>query len=168
MKFNAEKVVYNESNIFSRPCSIAFMGSWKNKKGKQMILFFIETAVCSKEVFIPLDKLNTPAELNSILLNMSSISVIAKGKDWKVFSAWAWDRSYDFLVKYPMFSSTIRWYRLLEDLDNERPKNSLVLASPSSSAIFHDDYSAIGSIKFSEIGNLYEPLTDKEVNDQRR
>ena len=50
MKFNAEKVGYNESNIFSRPCSIAFMGSWKNKKGKQMILFFIETAVCSKEV----------------------------------------------------------------------------------------------------------------------
>ena len=63
MKFNAEKVVYNESNIFSRPCSIAFMGSWKNKKGKQMILFFIETAVCSKEVSIPLDKLNTPARV---------------------------------------------------------------------------------------------------------
>ena len=67
MKFNAEKIIYAGPNIFSTPCSIAFVASWRASGGKQMIIFSIESEICNTNFSIPLDKLTSSKELNAEL-----------------------------------------------------------------------------------------------------
>ena len=188
MKFNAEKIIYEGANIFSTPCTIAFVASWRASNGEQMIIFSIETEICNTNFSIPLSKLTSSKELNTRLLNLTSISIIAKTKDWGAFSSWVQYNSFNFLKKYPMFRIASRNYRVLKDFIDQNttiPKNTLIWADANSNGDFQDTYrfddkkkkcddgvfsfscaeynTQKRSIFISDIGTYFEPLTEDEL-----
>lgn len=181
MKFEPNQVLYDGPNIFSNPCTINFIGSWHASNGLQMIIFSVTSEIKESTITMPLQNLTNCKELEKRLLNLTSIGIIAKPKDWGVFLAWTRTCSYNFIKKYPMFNESIRDYRLLKDI-GDFTKGTIISAKSNSNGLFadiykyeepikSDDFHVFGgeatlTIYFSDIGTIYEPLTKEEFYNQ--